>query len=115
MSPGALRAVRLKLRVKPFYLSEHVCLEKRKVLTTFTFFFCKIAPFGPPAHSLWSRILEEGGRVSSHPRARADALYAGDSLLHVGAGADRHGGVAEAGCRPWCVGARHILRAGVHA
>ena len=69
----------------------------------------------PPAHSLWSRILEEGGRVSSHPRARADALYAGDSLLHVGAGADRHGGVAEAGCRPWCVGARHILRAGVHA
>ena len=68
-----------------------------------------------PAHSLWSRILEGGVRVSSHPGARADALYAGDSLLHVGAGADRHGGVAEAGGQPWCVGARRILGAGVHA
>ena len=62
--------------------------------------------------------MEEGGHVSSRPRARVDALYAGDSLLHLGAGADRHGGVAEAGGQrgqPWCVGARHILRAGVHA
>ena len=59
--------------------------------------------------------MEGGGRVLSHPHARADALHAGDSLLHVGAGADRHGGVAEAGGQPWCVGARHILRAGVHA
>ena len=74
--------------------------------------------FWPPAHSLWSHILEEGGRVSSHPGARVDALYAGDSLPHAGAGADRHGGVAEAGGQrgqPWCVGARHILRAGGHA
>ena len=74
--------------------------------------------FLAPAHSLWNRILEGGGRVASHPRAGADALHAGDSLLHVGAGADRHGGVAEAGGQrghPWCVGARRILGAGVHA
>ena len=74
-----------------------------------------------PAHSLWSRILEGGVRVSSHPGARADALYAGDSLPLPGAGADRHGGVAQAGGqrggqhgRPSCVDARHIVRAGVH-
>ena len=74
-----------------------------------------------PAHSLWSRILEGGVRVSSHPGARADALYAGDSLPLPGAGADRHGGVAQAGGqrggqhgRPSCVGARRIVRAGVH-
>ena len=56
--------------------------------------------------------MAEGGRVSSHPGARVHALYAGDSLPHAGAGADRHGGVA--GGQPWCVGARHILRARVH-
>ena len=58
--------------------------------------------------------MAEGGRVSSHPGARVHALYAGDSLPHAGAGADPHGGVAEAGGQPWCVGARHILRARVH-
>ena len=56
--------------------------------------------------------MAEGGRVSSHPGARVHALYAGDSLPHAGAGADRHGGVA--GGQPWCVGARHILRARGH-
>ena len=63
--------------------------------------------------------MEEGGRVSSHPGARVDALYAGDSLPLAGAGADPHGDVAEAGGQlggqPSCVGARCILRAGVHA